>query len=75
MGTIVTTFLNEMNVNITPNVIIYHFGKSSPFKIYAIKGNGLGLSTSSPWPKFMGNIQNNGHRPKYEAAEGKTHNP
>ncbi len=53
---------NETNVNIGPNGDIYvTSGVGSPHALFAIKGNGLGLSTTSPWPKFMGNIQNNGH--------------
>jgi pectinesterase len=53
---------NETNVNIGPNGDIYvTSGVESPHALFAIKGNGLGLSKTSPWPKYMGNIQNNGH--------------
>jgi len=53
---------NETNVNIGPNGDIYvTSGVGSPHALFAIKGNGLGLSKTSPWPKYMGNIQNNGH--------------
>jgi len=53
---------NETNVNIGPNGDIYvTSGVESPHALFAIKGNGLGLSTTSPWPKYMGDIQNNGH--------------
>ena len=55
--------LNETNINIAKNVTIYvHAGDQSPLIIYALKGNGMGLSHSSPWPKLMGGIQNNGNR-------------
>ncbi|NQX81967.1 MAG: PQQ-like beta-propeller repeat protein, partial [Flavobacteriaceae bacterium] len=55
--------LNETNVNIAKDGTIYvHAGDQSPLIIYALKGNGMGLSDSSPWPKLMGNIQNNGYR-------------
>jgi outer membrane protein assembly factor BamB/predicted esterase len=53
---------NETNVNIAPNGDIYvTSGVESPHALFAIKGNGKGLSTTSPWPKYMGNIQNNGN--------------
>ncbi len=53
--------LNETNVNIAPDGTIYiASGQNEPFLLYAIQGNGQGLSTTSPWPKYMGNIQNNG---------------
>ncbi|MHC4418209.1 MAG: outer membrane protein assembly factor BamB family protein [Planctomycetota bacterium] len=52
---------NETSVNIGPNGNIYvASGVMDPQALIAIKGNGLGLSKTSPWPKFMGNIQNNG---------------
>ena len=55
--------LNESNVNISPNGTIYiHAGDQHPLSLFAVKGNGLGLSSSSPWPKTMGNMQNNGNR-------------
>lgn len=40
-----------------PSVLI----KRQPFALFALKGNGQGLSTLSPWPKYMGNIKNNGN--------------
>jgi len=53
--------LNETNVNIAPNGTIYvHSGDESPLALFAIEGNGYGLSTTSPNPKYMVNIQNNG---------------
>jgi hypothetical protein len=52
---------NETNVNIGPNGDIYvTSGVGSPHALFAIKGNGLGLSETSPWPKYMGDIQNSG---------------
>jgi outer membrane protein assembly factor BamB len=55
--------LNETNVNIADDGTIYvHAGDQEPFVIYALKGNGMGISTSSPWPKLMGSIQNNGNK-------------
>ena len=54
---------NETNVNIGPNGDIYvTSGVWDPPELIAIKGNGSGLSTTSPWPTYMGNIQNNGNR-------------
>lgn len=54
--------LNETNVNIAPDGTIFvHSGDQPPLALFAIEGNGHGLSTSSPWPKYMGNIQNNGN--------------
>ncbi len=54
--------LNETSVNIAPNGTIYvHSGDQNPLALFAIEGNGQGLSTSSAWPKIMGNIQNNGN--------------
>jgi acetyl esterase/lipase len=56
-----TLQLNETNVNIGPDGTIFvHSGDQPPLGLFAIKGNGQGLSTKSPWPKYMGNIQNNG---------------
>jgi hypothetical protein len=56
---------NETNVNIGPNGDIYvTSGVGSPGALLAIRGNGLGLSKTSPWPKYMGNIQNNGQYPE-----------
>jgi arabinan endo-1,5-alpha-L-arabinosidase len=53
---------NESNVNIGPDGTIYvHSGVYPPVALFAIKGNGTGLSTTSPWPKYMGSIQNNGN--------------
>lgn len=53
---------NETSVNIGPNGDIYvASGVMDPQALLAIKGNGLGLSKTSPWPKYMGNIQNNGN--------------
>ncbi len=53
---------NETNVNIGPNGDIYvTSGVESPHALFAIKGNSQGLSKTSPWPKYMGNIQNNGN--------------
>jgi hypothetical protein len=74
---------NETNVNIGPNGDIYvTSGVGSPHALFAIKGNGLGLSKTSPWPKYMGNIQNNGsypdsskERPAAEVASGPIHDP
>ncbi len=58
-----TLHLNETNVNIASDGTIYvHAGDQPPLRLYALKGNGMGLSDSSPWPKLMGNIHNNGHR-------------
>ena len=55
--------LNESNVNIGPDGTIYvHSGVYPPVSLFAIKGNGKSLSTLSPWPKYMGNIKNNGNR-------------
>ncbi len=52
---------NETSVNIGPDGDIYvTSGVMYPQALIAIKGNGLGLSKTSPWPKFMGNIQNSG---------------
>jgi arabinan endo-1,5-alpha-L-arabinosidase len=52
---------NESNVNIDPDGNIYiHSGVYPPVALFAIVGNGTGLSTKSPWPKYMANIQNNG---------------
>jgi hypothetical protein len=56
-----TLFLNETNVNIGPEGNIYvHSGQLYAHALFAIQGNGEGLSVSSPWPKVMGNIKNNG---------------
>jgi len=53
---------NETNVNIAPDGDIYvTSGVESPHALFAIEGNGMGLSKTSPWPKFMGGIQNNGN--------------
>jgi arabinan endo-1,5-alpha-L-arabinosidase len=58
---------NESNVNIGPDGTIYvHSGVYPPVALYAIAGNGKSLSKESPWPKYMGNIQNNGRRPEKE---------
>jgi outer membrane protein assembly factor BamB len=55
--------LNETNVNIAPDGTIYvHSGDQPPLGLFAIKGNGYGLNKSSPWPKYMENIKNNGLR-------------
>ncbi len=52
---------NESNVNIGPDGTIYvHSGVYPPVALFAIQGNSQGLSRISPWPKYMGNIQNNG---------------
>jgi arabinan endo-1,5-alpha-L-arabinosidase len=52
---------NESNVNIGPDGTIYvHSGVYPPVALFAVRGNGQGLSKTSPWPKYMGNIQNNG---------------
>ena len=52
---------NETSVNIGPNGDIYvASGVMDPQALIAIKGNGLGLSKASAWPKYMGSIQNNG---------------
>ena len=52
---------NETNVNISPDGAIYvHSGVYPPEALYAIQGNGFGLSKSSPWAKYMGSIQNSG---------------
>jgi outer membrane protein assembly factor BamB len=61
-----TFLLNETNVNIAPDGTLYITSGQSDMKlskcpqIYALQGNGLGLSIKSPWPKYMGNMQNNG---------------
>jgi len=56
-----TLNLNETNVNIAPNGTIYvTSGDQAPLALFAVEGNGQGLSKTSPWPKYMGNIQNNG---------------
>lgn len=53
--------LNETNVNIGPNGTIYvHSGDQQPLALFAVEGNGSGLNSSSPWPKYMCNTQNNG---------------
>jgi len=52
---------NETNVTINSNGDIFvTSGVESPYALIAIKGNGKGLSQESPWPKYMGNILNNG---------------
>ena len=57
-----TLRLNETNVNLAPDGTIYiTSGDQAPRMLFAIEGNGKGLSTTSAWPKYMGNIQNNGH--------------
>ncbi|MFC1712894.1 PQQ-binding-like beta-propeller repeat protein [Candidatus Poribacteria bacterium] len=57
-----TLRLNETNVNLAPDGTIYiTSGDQEPEALFAIEGNGRGLSTTSAWPKYMGNIQNNGH--------------
>jgi outer membrane protein assembly factor BamB len=56
-----TLLLNETNVNIAPDgTILVHSGEHQPQALFALVGNGMGLSTTSPWPKYMGNIKNNG---------------
>jgi outer membrane protein assembly factor BamB len=61
-----TLLLNETNVNIAPNGTIYitsgqpEFMLGQNVEVYAIEGNGQGLSSNSYWPKYMKNIQNNG---------------
>jgi outer membrane protein assembly factor BamB len=53
--------LNETNVNIAPDGTIFvHSGDQPPLGLFALMGNGSGLNTVSPWPKYMGNIKNNG---------------
>jgi len=53
--------LNETNVNIAPDGTIFvHSGDQPPLGLFAVKGNGSGLNILSPWPKYMGNIRNNG---------------
>lgn len=54
------TPLNETNVNLAPDGTIYVTGGEEGV-LYALKGNGHGLSSSSAWPKAMHNIQNNGN--------------
>ena len=54
------TPLNETNVNLAPDGTIYVTGGEEGV-LYALKGNGQGLSSSSSWPKAMHNIQNNGN--------------
>jgi outer membrane protein assembly factor BamB len=57
-----TLFLNETNVNIAPDgTILVHSGDKPPLALFALKGNGKGLSRSAQWPKYMGNIKNNGN--------------
>lgn len=54
--------LNETNVNISPNGTIFvHMGDQEPLNLYALQGNGMGLSKSSPWAKNLGTIQMNGN--------------
>jgi hypothetical protein len=36
-----------------------HSSDQSPLGPFVIKGSGLGLGKTSPWPKYIGNIQNN----------------
>ena len=56
-----TLFLNETNVNIANDGTIYvHSGDQDPLSLFALKGNGKGLSTIAQWSKYMGNIKNNG---------------
>jgi outer membrane protein assembly factor BamB len=53
--------LNETNVNIGPDGTIFvHSGDQQPLGLFAIEGNGSGMNSFSPWPKYMCNIQNNG---------------
>ena len=60
--------LNETNVNIAPDGTIYvHSGDQSPRGLFAIAGNGQDISKTSPWPKYMRNIQNNGVSTVYQA--------
>jgi outer membrane protein assembly factor BamB len=67
-----TLQLNETNVNIGPDGTIFvHSGDQPPLGLFAIKGNGHGLSTKSPWPKYMGNIQNNGNPRNIQNKERK----
>ncbi len=60
--------LNETNVNIAADGTLFiTTGQASEAtsdgpQLYAIKGNGEGLSKKSPWPKFMGSAENNGSR-------------
>ncbi|NQZ10304.1 MAG: PQQ-binding-like beta-propeller repeat protein [Algicola sp.] len=54
------TDTNETNVNIAPNGTIYVTGGEEGI-LYALQGNGQGLSASAHWPKAMHNIQNNGN--------------
>jgi len=56
-----TLFLNETNVNIADDGTIYvHSGDRGSLSLFAIKGNGKGLSRLAQWPKYMGNSKNNG---------------
>ena len=56
-----TLYLTETNMNITPNETIYiTSGAQEPMALFAIEGNRRGLSKMAMWPKYMGNIQNNG---------------
>lgn len=58
--------LNETNVTLSPTGTFYissgqpGFNLGKTVELFAIQGNGLGLSTKAQWPKFMGNTQNNG---------------
>ena len=53
--------LNESNVNIAPDGTIYvTAGDQMPMALFAIEGNGKGLSKWAQFPKYMWNIKNNG---------------
>ena len=67
-----TLHLNETNVSVAPDGTLYIASGQDPSRLlYAIEGNGQGLSTSAQWPKYMGNIHNNGHGPKEPEKEAK----
>ncbi len=54
---------NETSVNIANDGTIYvHAGDEGPLVLSALRGNGSGISSSAPWPKFMGSMQNNGSK-------------
>ena len=54
-----TVHLNETNVNIAPSGTIYVSGGQEG-TLYALQGNGKGLNSESPWPKYMKDMGNTG---------------
>jgi outer membrane protein assembly factor BamB len=62
-----TLWTNETNVNVAPDGTIFITSGEhrppedlGPALLFAIQGNGQGLSTTAQWPKYMGNTQNDG---------------